>query len=332
MKLDLIKMHGSSNDILICKKPRGTLFETPEAADAFTQKVCDRNGPLGSDGIYFMDLETDPITADFYNPDGSFAGMCGNGLRAIARLTLEISDTESTQINSAGAFFQGSLTDSIPGVTTTCISTNSISFEAASLPIKTDKDQFLMETIKESGTDLKFSALSIPNDHIVAITDDFDLEQFMSVGKKLSLPNEVLPNGANVSIVVPLSDDEFFVRTYERGAGPTASCGSGMTASRAVLSKIGVHTAEQKVLIRNVGGPAYVSLETNETGNWYGLLDGNATYVYKTTIDLETFNSSSEVELKYFEKDTAAFNEVFENNKMAIESAGITADFEAAVV
>jgi len=332
MRLDLVKMHGSSNDILIVKKTREQLFETAEKADEFVRQVCDRNGPLGSDGIYFIDLEANPITAEFYNPDGSFAGMCGNGLRAIARLILEISDVKETLIMSDGNSFHGSLTDSFPGVTSTCISTNSISFKADSLPIKTDQIEFILQEIPESGTDLKFTALSIPNDHVVTISDEFDEAQFMSVGEKLSVPNKLLENGANVSFIVPISDDEFFVRTFERGAGPTASCGSGMTASRAVLSKLGLHTADKKVLIRNVGGPAYVSLSTDTDGNWFGQLDGNATYVYKASVELNDFNSESAIEVSEFTQDLAAYNEVFTQNQKAIEDAGIKCDFSSSDV
>jgi diaminopimelate epimerase len=54
---------------------------------------------------------------------------------------------------------------------------------------------------------------------------------------------EIFPIGANVSFVRALSDvddeaTEVFIRTFERGAGLTLSCGSGIAASRAVRSRL----------------------------------------------------------------------------------------------
>ena len=68
--------------------------------------------------------------------------------------------------------------------------------------------------------------------------------------------------GANLSVLLPLEPAEVFVRTFERGAGLTASCGSGMAASRAVYSRISRIDPEREVVVRNAGGMATVSLRS----------------------------------------------------------------------
>jgi len=75
-----------------------------------------------------------------------------------------------------------------------------------------------------------------------------------------------------------------FVRTFERGAGLTASCGSGMAAARAVYSRIGRADPERDILVRNAGGMATASLRVR-VGQWYPVLEGNATFVYRADVN-----------------------------------------------
>jgi diaminopimelate epimerase len=81
-----------------------------------------------------------------------------------------------------------------------------------------------------------------------------------------------------------VTTDEVFVRTFERGAGLTASCGSGMAAARAVYSRVGRADPERDVLIRNAGGMATASLRVRD-GQWFPVLEGNATFVYCAALD-----------------------------------------------
>ena len=85
-------------------------------------------------------------------------------------------------------------------------------------------------------------------------------------------------------MLIPLAAQEVFVRTFERGAGLTASCGSGMAAARAVYSRIGGSDPERDVLIRNAGGMATASLRVRD-GQWFPVLQGNATFVYRADVD-----------------------------------------------
>ena len=94
----------------------------------------------------------------------------------------------------------------------------------------------------------------------------------------------MFPAGANLSVLLPLAPDEVFVRTFERGAGLTASCGSGMAASRAVWSRVSAAAPEREVLIRNAGGTATVSLNVQDD-RWHPVVQGNATLVYRAEVD-----------------------------------------------
>ena len=82
--------------------------------------------------------------------------------------------------------------------------------------------------------------------------------------------------------------------------------------------------------MRNVGGPAYVELKVHED-KYFGLLTGNANYVYSAQVELfpdGTFNSIDNPERN--DTEINQFKKLFEENKSVIEKAGIQADFEAA--
>jgi hypothetical protein len=57
-----------------------------------------------------------------------------------------------------------------------------------------------------------------------------------------------------------------------------------MAASRAVYSLPGLVDPERRVVIRNAGGTATVSLRVQQ-GQWCPVLEGNATFVYRVPVD-----------------------------------------------
>src|SRR4029078_1240657 len=78
------KFHGLGNDYIV--------FESKELSDifdlgAFARQICNRHYGAGSDGIAIVS-EADNGEADFkvriFNPDGSEAGLSGNGTRCAA--------------------------------------------------------------------------------------------------------------------------------------------------------------------------------------------------------------------------------------------------------
>jgi diaminopimelate epimerase len=131
---------------------------------------------------------------------------------------------------------------------------------------------------------LAFTAVTIPNPHLVALIDKYVESDLVAMGEQVAARREMFPAGANLSVLLPLTPAEVFVRTFERGAGLTASCGSGMAAARAVYSRIGQADPERDVVIRNAGGMATASLRVRD-GQWFPVLEGNATFVYRADVD-----------------------------------------------
>ena len=77
------KMHGAGNDYVYVD-----LFdERVERPEAVAVAVSDRHKGIGSDGLILLaPSRVADVKMVMFNSDGSRSGMCGNGLRCLARL------------------------------------------------------------------------------------------------------------------------------------------------------------------------------------------------------------------------------------------------------
>src|SRR5690348_10120308 len=96
---EILNAHGSRNDIFVVPMtPRD--FASDDELTTFVQRLCDRTGPYGGDGVYFYDAVPPVPEAGFFNPDGSSAGFCGNGMRCLGRVVLDQRGTDAAVIRS----------------------------------------------------------------------------------------------------------------------------------------------------------------------------------------------------------------------------------------
>jgi diaminopimelate epimerase len=132
--------------------------------------------------------------------------------------------------------------------------------------------------------------------------------------------DEVFADGANVSFLQPLDDAEVFVRTFERGAGLTPSCGSGVVASRAAYSRVTGLDPAQRLVVRNAGGVAAASIEVRDDA-WHPVLEGNATVVYRAEVN----PSGAQIgPIEYAADENAAYATLDERNTAFLKEHGIT--------
>jgi diaminopimelate epimerase len=80
------KMHGTGNDFVLTQSDRGDDPAWPELA----RQVCDRHFGVGADGLIFvLPSEVADRRMRIFNPDGSEAEMCGNGIRCFVKYVLD---------------------------------------------------------------------------------------------------------------------------------------------------------------------------------------------------------------------------------------------------
>jgi len=279
---EILNAHGSQNDIFVTAlKPSDFASETD--LRTFVRNLCDRNGPFGGDGVYFYDAARIVPEAWFFNPDGSAAEFCGNGMRCLGRVILDRRGAETAEIHSGTRDYtvrRGATTPE--GVRQVRLEHPAVDFDP-DVPVVAGRSPAVQTRLPELDPALAFTAVTIPNPHLVALIDKYVESDLVAMGEQVAARHETFPAGANLSVLLPLAPDEVFVRTFERGAGLTASCGSGMAAARAVYSRIGRAGPERDVLIRNAGGVATASLRVRD-GQWFPVLEGNATFVYRADV------------------------------------------------
>ncbi|WP_428908387.1 diaminopimelate epimerase [Niallia sp. Krafla_26] len=288
MKIQVLKCHGSGNDFLLIDEMDGQYTFNEHDRATLANVLCNRNAQLGADGILFV-LQSERATARMrvFNADGSEASMCGNGLRCVARYVCEKFNIEETVIETMKADLHVKKQDDLfPNVPTYMVEISPVSFQISDLPLNLEQDTLKNERIPSLSQILSFTALAVPNPHLVSIVDtniiQSDLQKQLS--EFVNGDNPFFPDGVNVSFVKPLEKGAIYVRTFERGVGFTNACGTAMSASSLVTCLGGLHETEQTIEVYNDGGKVRCVVHQESDGYWIELI-GNATYVYEATVD-----------------------------------------------
>lgn len=303
VQIELIKGHGSGNDFLLIDEITNSYSFSESQRAELAALLCDRNSDLGADGILFI-MKSDHADGRMrvFNADGSEASMCGNGLRLVARYVCELQGLNEAIIETMRAVLKVSMQEDIyPNVTTYQVEISPVSFHLVDLPLNINEPNLLNEKIPELSQELTFSALAVPNPHLISIVETEQLKSGVQkeISEKVNNPNKLFPDGVNVSFVKSLHEGSIYVNTFERGVGFTNACGTAMSASSLVTCLEGLNRVEEVINVYNNGGR--VQCVVHENDETYSIdLIGNATYMYhaQVTVDLkrETFSVSSKEE------------------------------------
>jgi diaminopimelate epimerase len=326
MALSITKTHGSLNDIFVIDGAPTDHYAEADVARA-VQLLCDRRRGLGGDGVYFIaDNHDGSAQAFFYNPDGSPSLLCGNGMRGAGRLLLDRYQAESVVLHTGPYSF------TVRAAETTRHGVRQVSVELPPVDFTPDEPivadtygSFVDQVLPAYHASRRVTALAVPNSHLITVLDDaYNEAELVATGSRVANTPASFPIGANVSFVKPLSETEVFIRTFERGAGLTPSCGSGVAASRAVLSRLGHAAPEQPVVVRNPGGVARSWMQTSEE-QWQPILEGNATKVYTAELDPAVLLGDGPVEYQgtAFLDEVNAFAALNSDNLKALQEAEI---------
>jgi diaminopimelate epimerase len=320
---EILNAHGSKNDIFVAAMtPRD--FASDGDLRAFVRRLCDRAGPFGGDGVYFFDAAPAVPEAWFFNPDGSSAEFCGNGMRCLGRVVLDRRGTDVAVIRSGAAEYtvrRGATTPE--GVRQISLEHPAVDF-APRTAVVVGRNPLTEDRLPELDPALRFTAVTIPNPHLVALVDKYVESDLVAMGERVAARPDLFPAGANLSVLLTLEPAEVFVRTFERGAGLTASCGSGMAAARAVYSRVGRIGPERPVVVRNAGGMATVSLKVRH-GQWHPVLEGNATFVYRADVHPAVPIGKADVGREPCDGEVQAYAALEERNAARLRVAGVDA-------
>ena len=274
------KMQGLGNDYVYIDAINQDIEKESELA----LFVSDRHYGIGSDGLILICRSK---IADFkmkmFNPDGSEAEMCGNGIRCVGKFVYDNKLTTKTNLKI----------ETLAGIKTLILNTKDDKVETVKVdmgePILEPKEipviskenpvKNLKLTVNEK--EFKFSCVSMGNPHAITVIDDtqnFDVEKY---GKEVEI-NKVFPNKTNVEFIQLIDKNNIKMRVWERGAGETLACGTGACAS--VVACVLNELTSRKVNVELLGGT--LKIEWNEEDN-HIYMTGPAVTVFEGNFEKE---------------------------------------------
>ncbi|MBF0180225.1 MAG: diaminopimelate epimerase [Magnetococcales bacterium] len=288
MELSFIKCHGSGNDFILIDESGQALEEGLRGP--LSVELCDRGSGVGADGILFYQSPVAGADARMriFNADGSEARMCGNGIRCLGRYALERAGRELASIAVMGdVVLEVRRVEAVyPGVESVATEIGPIRLDVASLPMVHRGRELVREVIPTLSSHLAFTALSVPNPHIVARVERVELEDLARIGRLANGDHPLFPQGVNVSFWRVLANG-LYVATYERGVGLTHSCGTAMTASTFAACMARLFSFGVPVPVFNAGGKVICTALWGSDGVHGGRLAGNATFEWHGVVELE---------------------------------------------
>jgi diaminopimelate epimerase len=261
---EFTKMAATENDYILVDCFR----EEVQDPSSLAKVICHRRRGIGADGVLlFRPSEDANFQMAMFNPDGSEAEMCGNGIRCLARYAFDheyTTDTEFTVETKAGLRH---LTLALENGVVRSVRVDMGVAEVRNGP------GFLLPLVAKGRT-FEGVEVSVGNPHfVVFIDEDVDDVPLLDFGPALER-HPHFPDRSNVEFVKILSPHEVVQRTYERGVGETLGCGTGATAVAAAGLALGL--TKETVTLHLKGG----DLEVEITPQGQAFLTGPAIEVF----------------------------------------------------
>jgi len=254
------KFHGLGNDYLVIEEP--ALVGVKDLGD-FAKRICNRHYGAGSDGIAIISkITTDE--ADFhcriFNPDGSEAGLSGNGTRcAVAYLYYTGSWSEpklrlSTRTGLKIFFLRD---QPGPGQYIFESQLGKPKFDPASIPmiVNGSREMVMDYPLEIGGKAVPVTALQMGNPNCCIFVDDFAALDWRALGQAIENDKQ-FPDRTNVVFIRVIDRKSLEMRIWERGVGETSASGTCSCAG-AVASMINGKT-DKEVHVSMPGGEANI--------------------------------------------------------------------------
>jgi diaminopimelate epimerase len=249
------KLQGAGNDFIVVEADEER-YNWPKLALA----ICHRHFGIGADGLLLL-FQDDGLSMRMFNPDGSEAEACGNGLRCLVKYALDkgIVDGKAAEVSVATkAGVRKAILHTEGKTTIIQVGMGQPEFSAQDIPVTLEDkpaEPILDYPLTIEGRELALSFVSMGNPHAVCFVEqpvaEFPLAQ---IGPKVA-NHPIFPNRTNFEVAHMLNRGLIEARVWERGAGETLACGSGACAI-AIIAKIAKrhNYSDNKVDIKLQGG------------------------------------------------------------------------------
>ena len=237
------KWQGLGNHYVIIERA-----ELPFEIDGdFARRICDPNLGVGGDGILEIAFEGATPRMVVWNPDGSNAESCGNGIRMVARY-LALNDLlPSDGVIQTGA---GPVRAEVLDDQRVRVEMGPARFPAGERT----------ESLGVGAQQVEFAEVSMGNPHAVIVHADP-----ASVVRVLGPSIEVdprFPDRTNVEFIRVDGPGELTMRVWERGVGETMACGTGACA--AAVAAVRLCAVESPVTVHLLGGDLVIDVDEED--------------------------------------------------------------------
>lgn len=257
MEFSFYKYQGTGNDFIMIDD-RTASFDLMNLD--LVRKLCDRKFGIGADGLIairnHMDFDFEMV---YFNADGS-QSMCGNGARCAVAFSSFLGIVKGkTQFLA------------IDGPHEAVLNGNQV--------------ELSMRDVREISAKSEDFFVNTGSPHHIRFVDKLEGYPVFEEGKAIRNDSMYAPSGSNVNFVEPITEDEVFVRTFERGVeDETLSCGTGVTAAALVY---GAQKHQNQIKINTPGGKLSVKFHSNPDGTFSKIwLIGPAEQVFSGKITL----------------------------------------------
>jgi diaminopimelate epimerase len=230
--MDFVKMEGLGNDFVVIDGP-------VSLAPGDVAALCDRRRGIGADGVLAVtSVDDSTVRMEYWNADGSVAEMCGNGLRCVARFSVDAGLVTGTDFRVI-----------------TPIGERAVSVAPDVVRAELGPATATGELVDLVGYEL--AGVSVGNPHAVAFVDDCYSVPLDAVGPIVE-GDPSYPHRTNVEMATVIARDRIALRVWERGVGETLACGTGAAATVAEAYRSG--RTDPKVTVVLPGGELLVEL------------------------------------------------------------------------
>ncbi len=274
MKIAFTKMTGAGNDFVVVDNRTKRIKNASKAAKI----LCDRRWGIGGDGLLLIEKSRSAsYRMMYYNADGSYGGMCGNGGRCIAwYAVLHRLAPKKHSFEALGHIYSAEVRKA-----------------EVVLTMKDPQDLRLQRELVLDSQTILISSVNTGSPHVVISISDLKDERISlqeldvaKLGRLIRYHGDFGTSGTNVNFIEKNKDNLLKIRTYERGVeDETLACGTGSVASALVASRI--WNMRSPITLIPKSGHA-LRVEFDETGDrlWNIRLAGPAKIVFSGSVEM----------------------------------------------
>jgi diaminopimelate epimerase len=249
------KFQGFGNDYIVFEADQLAHVSNP---GDFARRICNRHYGAGADGIAIAERAA-TADSDFrvriFNPDGSEAGMSGNGTRCAAAYLFfhQLWTNDQLRLQTRNGVKRYQLLNRENGSFLFRSELGQPRFDSAAIPMATEPavDRVMDFPLAVGGQTLPVTALQMGNPNCCIFVNDFDELDWRRLGPLIE-NHPQFPERTNVIFIRVRDRSNIEERIWERGVGETES--SGTCSCAAVVASVINGKTDRSVNVHAPGG------------------------------------------------------------------------------